>query len=236
MARKTLLNQYKAQIKRIKQFISRAEKRGYSFDFSLPQTPGKVSKKDVNKLKNITPDFLYSKSVYGGLASFGEIVPGLEGRKLERSLAAKKATQTKKYNQGVPSQEPTNEPGFVPPENVSTDFDFFDRVTILSWYNTLNMFTNGEAYNLLRAWMDNTVAANGVHNTAVMLERAYDNGVILTWEIAYKGEAARMYIGTLIDFIPDQGVIYKESVMDKLQYMSRLDEVFDELTEWGEII
>lgn len=67
---------------------------------------------------------MYKKAVYGGLASGGEIVPATEGVKLERSLRAKKAAETRKYRLAEPVQEPTNTPGFVPPENISEDGTF----------------------------------------------------------------------------------------------------------------
>ena len=81
---------YSKQVKRIKQFISRAEKRGYQFSENvLPQRPKRVTQASVRKLAKLTPEKLYQKAVYGGLASGGEIVPAIEGVKLERSLRGK---------------------------------------------------------------------------------------------------------------------------------------------------
>ena len=89
---------YSKQVKRIKQFISRAEKRGYHFSEDvLPQRPKRVTKASVLKLAKLTPEKLYQKAVYGGTATEGEIVPATEGVKLERSLRAKKAAETRKY-------------------------------------------------------------------------------------------------------------------------------------------
>ncbi len=89
---------YSKQVKRIKQFIRRAEKRGYQFSENvLPQRPERVTQASVRKLAKLTPDKLYKKAVYGGLLSEGEIVPATVGLKLERSLRAKKATETRKY-------------------------------------------------------------------------------------------------------------------------------------------
>ena len=122
---------YAKQVKRIKQFISRAEKRGYKFSEDvLPQKPKRITQASVRKLAKLTPEKLYQKAVYGGSASYGEIVTGTEGVKLERSFKAQKAAETRKYRLSEPSQEPTNTPGFVPPENISEDSSFFDAVII----------------------------------------------------------------------------------------------------------
>ena len=49
----TYNDQYKKEIKRIKRFIRRAEKRGYSFSFKEPQLPKRIRKESVEKLKKI---------------------------------------------------------------------------------------------------------------------------------------------------------------------------------------
>lgn len=82
--------EYNRNVKRIKQFIRRAEKRGYKFpEIKLPKGA---------KIRELTPEKLYKKAVYGGAETFGEIVPAEQGLKLERSAMAKKAYQTKKEN------------------------------------------------------------------------------------------------------------------------------------------
>ena len=69
---------YSKQVKRIKQFIRRAEKRGYQFSEDvLPQRPKRVTQASVRKLAKLTPDKLYQKAVYGGFASVGEYNYGL---------------------------------------------------------------------------------------------------------------------------------------------------------------
>ena len=90
---------YYKQVKRIKQFIRRAEKRGYQFSEDvLPQKPKRVTQASVRKLAKLTPDKLYQKAVYGGEASQGEIIKGTTGLKLERKLKAQKSAETRKKN------------------------------------------------------------------------------------------------------------------------------------------
>lgn len=224
---------YSKQVKRIKQFISRAEKRGYQFSEDvLPQRPKRVTQASVRKLAKLTPEKLYQKAAYGGLATGGEIVPATEGVKLERSLRAKKAAETRKHRLAEPVQEPTNTHGFVPPENISEDTSFFDAVVISNWYGTLETFSNGEAYGLLRSWMGNTVRTEGTHNTAIMLQDGAENGHLLTWEVVYKHDNAVLYIGYMLDYLPDEGVLYKEEMLDKIEYMKRLGDALEQDEDW----
>ena len=207
---------YSKQVKRIKQFISRAEKRGYQFSEDvLPQRPKRVTQASVRKLAKLTPEKLYQKAVYGGLATGGEIVP-----------------ETRKYRLAEPVQEPTNTHGFVPPENISEDTSFFDAVVISNWYGTLETFSNGEAYGLLRSWMGNTVRTEGTHNTAIMLQDGAENGHLLTWEVVYKHDNAVLYIGYMLDYLPDEGVLYKEEMLDKIEYMKRLGDALEQDEDW----
>ena len=91
--------EYAKERNRVKSFVRRAEKRGYSFPQSIiPSIPKRKTKASIRKLKKLTKDVLYSKAIYGGESTFGEIVSGKEGLKLERQLRAKKASETRKAN------------------------------------------------------------------------------------------------------------------------------------------
>jgi len=88
---------YAKERKRITAFVRSAKKRGYSFSESIiPAIPKRKTEASVRKLKKLTKDVLYSKAIYGGEATYGEIVSGIEGLKLERQLRAKKAAKTRK--------------------------------------------------------------------------------------------------------------------------------------------
>ena len=88
---------YAKERNRIKSFVRRAEKRGYSFPESIiPSIPKRKTEASIRKLKKLTKEVLYSKASYGGEATSGEIVSGKEGLKLERQLRAKRASETRK--------------------------------------------------------------------------------------------------------------------------------------------
>lgn len=88
---------YVKERNRVKSFVRRAEKRGYSFPESIvPSIPKRKTEASIRKLKKLTKEVLYSKASYGGEAAFGEIVSGKEGLKLERQLRAKRSAETRK--------------------------------------------------------------------------------------------------------------------------------------------
>lgn len=88
---------YAKERRRVKSFVSRAEKRGYSFPESvIPSIPKRKTEASIRKLKKLTKEVLYEKATYGGVATLGEIVSGKEGLKAERELRAKKASETRK--------------------------------------------------------------------------------------------------------------------------------------------
>lgn len=103
MAKKRKLTEaeklYSKQLKRIKQFIRRAEKRGFIFEEDvIPQRPKKVTKASVRKLEKLTPEKLYKKSLYLDVST-GEIEESQKRRKEERKQSAKKAAKTRKERQ-----------------------------------------------------------------------------------------------------------------------------------------
>lgn len=91
---------YAKQVKRINQFIARAEKRGYRFEADIiPQTPKRITKKAIENLKHLTPAKLYDKATTIDYDT-GEIISGTEGRKNERKESARKAQETRQRKAG----------------------------------------------------------------------------------------------------------------------------------------
>lgn len=92
--------EYDKELKRIKRFIKRAEERGYRFEEEiLPKRPSKITQASVNKLKKITPNYLYGKSY--ALSDNGKIVSGLDKRKEERKKASQLGWETRRRKKDV---------------------------------------------------------------------------------------------------------------------------------------
>lgn len=208
---------YSKQVRRIKQFISRAEKRGFHFNENVfPKRPNRITQASVRKLAKLTPDKLYEKAEYAGTLSYGEIVPSIEGLKLERSARAKKGAETKKYKLVHPTQEPTNTKGFIPPENISEDTSFFDAVVISGFKAHVRQF-NEHASNLLLSWLDKILATNDVHDVATMLNEGAEAGLIVTYQIVYSQDKLTQYMSEMLDYLPEAGELFKAEMMDAME-------------------
>lgn len=208
---------YSKQVKRIKQFIKRAEKRGYQFDEDvIPQRPKRITQASVRKLAKLTPEKLYQKAEYGGAASYGEVVTGVKGVRLERSLRGKKAAETRKYRLAEPRQEPTNTQGFVPPENISEDTSFFDAVVITGFKSHVRQF-NEHASNLLLSWLDRILATNDAHDVATMLNDGAEAGLLVTYQIVYSQDKLTQYMSQMLDYLPEAGELFKAEMMDAME-------------------
>ena len=91
-----LKNMYKKELRRLKQFIRRAEKRGYTFpEDVIPKEPKRIRKESVERLQKITPEKLYKKAKYT-VPETGKTVSGTTGRKMERHASAVKGVETKR--------------------------------------------------------------------------------------------------------------------------------------------
>lgn len=208
---------YSKQVRRIKQFISRAEKRGFHFNENvLPKRPNRITQASVRKLAKLTPNKLYEKAEYAGPLSYGEILPSIEGLKLERSARAKKGAETKKYKLSQPTQEPTNTKGFVPPENISEDTSFFDAVVISGFKSHVRQF-NEHASNLLLSWLDKILTTNDVHDVATMLNDGAEAGLIVTYQIVYSQDKLAQYMSEMLDYLPEAGELFKAEMMDAME-------------------
>lgn len=208
---------YSKQVKRIKQFIRRAEKRGYQFSEDvLPKKPKRVTQASVLKLAKLTPEKLYKKAVYGGLASEGEIVPATEGVKLERSLRAKKAAETRKYRLAGPTQEPTNTPGFEPPENL---LEFGISNVIVQNFKSQILHFPKEIADKIIALINTLVTEQGIDDVAYSLQHMPMQFYEYINRQGYDSNAAiQEFSSALIEYLPNASDGYKADLMDAFEY------------------
>ncbi|MCM1219528.1 MAG: hypothetical protein NC548_34035 [Lachnospiraceae bacterium] len=91
--------EYEKEYKRIRNFMRRAEKRGYEFnvDIKPPSEIKRVTAKTVKELKYLTADRLYAKSKYHEPQT-GVTISGIRGREKERREAGLKGYKTRLAN------------------------------------------------------------------------------------------------------------------------------------------
>lgn len=213
MAKNTYKKQYEKERKRIKQFIRRAEKRGYIFPENiLPSKPKRITKSSVNRLKKINVDYLYKKSQYSSFLSYGEILSGLEGKKLEKQSIKQKrmgVVRESSVNYGIKFNTLYN-------ENVNYDTDFFSDTVILNFRSHVNQF-NERASDLLNSWLDKLLLTNSPDEVAQMLNKGAEEGNLINYQIVYSENQLTNYISEMTDYLPDQGELFKEQLLEALE-------------------
>ena len=196
---------YQKEINRIKKFVRAAENRGYRFDFKIPEPPKSYTKKQIEKLRKITPTSLYKKAKYYDLES-GEILKGLEGRKLERSMAAYRGAYTKalRKRQAMERIENLPEEAETITGNIESrlqqlvSFDF-DRLAPTDMASSTGRPLKTRVYNAVialynRAKAENPYFAETINKNADRIndilvaltsyKDAYDNGAVRLAELA----------------------------------------------------
>lgn len=204
------------ELKRLKRFIKNAEKRGYIFDASvIPEQPDRVTKKHLLQIKSLKPNVLYQHAEYVD-KSTGEVMPATEGRKLERKASAEKAKETrarKKRGIGQTGGKSTA----TPQPNVPTYIPSFAEITIANYKATLRSFPTAEGSRILEGWIDRLVADNGVEAVAQMLQDGAEAGYTLDYRIVYKSANTYDYMYNMMNYLQDQGSIYRDEILDLMQ-------------------
>lgn len=254
MARKSkpltpLQQEYRKQRRRIQQFIRRAEKRGYQFaENAIPDKVKKITRQSVERLRKLTPEKLYKKSIYGGEASYGEIVKGTKGRELERKQSAEKARETRKVRQAL--RQPIPQESYKPIGDYTTDLDYtydtedftdtaqlpepiyneqedryyptedvtFFDRVVLQNFQTGIQQMNEMASNILSNFYDKIVEQYGEHELAQMLQDAAEAGVVLQQKDTYDHSKVTEYVNELLDYLPEAGDFTRAEIMEALEY------------------
>ena len=116
----------------------------------------------------------------------------------------------------ITKQEPTNTPGFEPPENISEDATFFDAVVISGFRSHVRQF-NERASNLLLSWLDKILSTNDAHDVATMLNDGAEAGLIVTYQIVYSQDKLTQYMSEMLNYLPEAGPLFKAEIMDALE-------------------
>lgn len=92
---KSLVKEYNKQRSRLKAAVKRAEKRGYSFSDFIPAPKYVVTKSEVERLKRIKGQEFYKYGKYYDIKQH-KYISGIERKKQEQKIAARKAAETRK--------------------------------------------------------------------------------------------------------------------------------------------
>lgn len=198
---------FKKQVTRIKNFIRRATKRGYEFsDNAIPTMPKRVTKKSIEKIKNIKPKDLYSKASYLD-KSTGEMVSGSTGRKIERNLSTQKAKETRKNNNNKRHS------------NNNKNYITYETVIMKNFYEYIKSFTS----NKIRDSLYGMIRTLEIEQGRTEVAKALQNMPLQFHEIlarcGYDSDKALMEFETsFLEYFPNVSEQYKKDLMEKLEY------------------
>lgn len=178
--------EYRKEINRIRASLKRAKDRGYNVpDISKIANPKAryVSADEVNRLKNIRGDALYSLLSY---TQDGKLITGLDRLKQERHNAGVKASITRRMSKVHTSTRDE----LIDTKRIEIQaISIGDQITqmvyseIAKWEDTDGnpMWTDSfralkrEHKNTLKQLFDDAIAEHGAHNIAMRLYNAPDN-------------------------------------------------------------
>lgn len=217
MAKKKLTplrREYNKQRKRIQQAIKRAEKRGYILEKDiLPPIPKKITTQSVKRLSKIDTNKIYENSVKLDTET-GEITPGKEARKQERSEAAKKAAKTRKevrYNPVKQEVEQDEIPTY-------TSFPSEADIVIQNFKADVVSRFPEVAGPILSDWLNILLSLYDKEDVAQMLQDSADAGVTIDYSVSYNEEALLSRIADMMDYLPGASTGMKSEIMDALEF------------------
>ena len=198
---------FKKQVTRIKNFIRRATKRGYEFsDNVIPTMPKRVTKKSIEKIKNIKPKDLYSKASYLD-KSTGEIVSGSTGRKIERNLSTQKAKETRKNNNNKSHS------------NNNKNYITYETVIMRNFYEYIKSFTSNKIRDSLYGMIKSLEHEQGRTEVAKALQNMPLQFHEILARCGYDSDKALMEFETsFLEYFPNVSEQYKKDLMEKLEY------------------
>lgn len=203
---------YSKQVKRLKQAIRRAEKRGYIIPGGIiPEQPKRVTRKSVERLKKITTKDIYAKSEKLDLET-GELIPGEVAIKDERSKASKKAAQKRKEKRYNAKQGES--------EYYESQYETFPSaadIVIANFRAELTRFPE-VVQPLVNQWLDRLLNDYSKEDVAEMLENAAAQGLGIDYSIAYREDLLLDRLSEMLDLLPDASTGNKMEIMEALEY------------------
>lgn len=175
---------YNRNRRRIKDFIRRAEKRGFVFPkFTMPDRPYKITQKAVKELERWTPQKFYETGYYK-TSWTGEVVPATKGRKMERQAA---------YRRGVEHRESPDYTATAGPPRIEDKIlkaveeliDRFPYPEQTGYMTSWQLEIAERHYSQLKNLFETQIALNGRAVTAMRLNAAGQEIVELAEKIMY---------------------------------------------------
>lgn len=209
MARRKLTKnqiEYNKQVRRIKNFIKRAEKRGYEFNEDiLPKTPKRITKQAIKRLENLKPNQLYAKAEFLD-TSTGEMLKGTKGRQLERKRASEKAKQTRQRNKTKSKKK-------KPKTTLKAE-----DVILNNFYEYLKSFPV-KLTAKIRQFVKKLEMEIGKNEVATALQNMPMKFHEILEMVNYSSDQAdEVFRSQLLEYLPNASEQYKKDAMEQFEY------------------
>ena len=178
------------QLKRIRQFISRAEKRGYRFDTEFKEQLTGLS---TQKLKNLTPKKLYEKS-QAISEETGKVITGTERRKEERKEVARKAQETRRKHKAEREQREYyeySERYYSEYETSYEDTILTNIESLIRQYEDSDIAVRQYGSSLLQQLLDEEITNYGRKAVALACENAPSEAIRASQIVIYASDQSK---------------------------------------------
>ena len=178
------------QLKRIRQFISRAEKRGYRFDTGFKE---QLTGFSTQKLKNLTPKKLYAKT-QAISAITGKVITGTERRKEERKEVAQKAQETRRRHKAEREQREYYdyaERDYSEYETSYEDTILTNIESLIRQYEDSDIGVRQYGSSLLQQLLDEEITNYGRKAVALACENAPSEAIRASQIVIYDSDQSR---------------------------------------------
>ena len=178
------------QLKRIRRFISRAEKRGYRFDTEFKNQLTELS---TQKLKNLTPKKLYEKS-QAISEETGKVITGTERRKEERKEVARKAQETRRKHKAEREQREYyeySERYYSEYETSYEDTILTNIESLIRQYEDSDIAVRQYGSSLLQQLLDEEITNYGRKAVALACENAPSEAIRASQIVIYASDQSK---------------------------------------------
>ncbi len=192
------------EVRRIQQFVRRAEQRGFEFPQQIKDI--KFNKKNAStrrleQLRRWTAEKLYGKAKYASEKTYGEIVSGKKGREIERREAARKSAQTRRERE---RQYTYDEDDYYPTVDIVEDVrDRLENLPDILYVKGKKVSVESEK-NILLSIFQQQLASRGYSGYSNYLSMIEDSLYTIIDEVEYSAydidavKASYAEIGTLL--------------------------------------
>lgn len=209
-----LQQEYKKELRRLRQRIAYAKKAGYYLteQIEIP-TIEKPTRKDISKIKSLRGKKLYSKLGYVDLKS-GELIGGNKPRGYSEQY--KKWVQENEFIANTPITQPVEETPTISIDAYRQIVDNFIN-ELEYWYDRYRSTTAKSNTLFIRDSINSMVSNVGYEAVAEGLMRAERDGFSFDPQDPYDDNKVKLFLNEIFSRMPDRNI--SETIVNNINYL-----------------